>query len=226
MSTKRAFFYVAELFDVLLVLCVICFLVAFSHCQDAPPLTVHPYIAGGAILNGSGQDNVGGSLAAGIQLAAPHLWTYSEAGYETGGKTNDNVNTSSAGHARLLANETLAHFGPWYAGVGIDWSKFYTPAYSKSHIHPRATVGRDFSSGYVSRVLVSYVHPGTDWQNGVQGFEAQGWWVGHHAFLRMTVGGYVCHTTLTDRTNHAMTVRQLSEHSMTSQFQALAGWRF
>ena len=187
---------------------------------------VHPYVAAGAVLNGSGQDNIGGSGVTGIIVDAPHLFSYSEAGYETGGKTNDNANVSHKGHDRFLANETLFRKGDWYAGAGIDWLKLYTPAYTKSHVHPRVTVGREFHGGYVNKVLISYVHPGTDWQNGVQGVEAQAWWTFNHVFFRMTAGGYIDHDTLTDRNNKPMTAAQLSRHSLTSKAQFLIGYRF
>jgi hypothetical protein len=187
---------------------------------------VHPYVAGGAILNGSGMVPYGGDIEAGVQIDAPHLFSYTEAGYETGGKENDNDNTSTAGHTRLLENETLARIGNYYVGAGIDWSKLYTPDYTKSHVHPRLTVGREFYNGYISKVLVSYVHPGTDWQNGVQGAEVQGWWTGKHVFLRMTLGAYRYYTTVTDPTNKVLTAEQKSQHGLTSQFQTLLGVRF
>ncbi len=198
------------------------------HTQDKASVAnaFHPFIAGGPILNGSGYTPIGVTVDTGVIVDAPHFFSYSEAGYKTGGKANDNANTSSSGHTRLLANETLARFGDWYAGVGMDWVKLYTPAYNKSSVHPKATVGREFYSGYVNKVLFSYVAAGTDWANGVQGFEAQGWWTGKHIFLRMTVGGYWYHLTLTDRTNVSMTANQLATKGMTSQFQTVLGWRF
>jgi hypothetical protein len=207
---------------------LIIFVSTLSHSQDKTEFTnpVHPFVAGGVILNGSGYTPVGATIDAGVIVDAPHLFSYSEAGYETGGKSSYNANISSGGHTRLLANETLARFGDWYAGMGVDWVKLYTPAYSKSNVHPKATMGHEFYSGYVNKVLISYVAPGTDWANGVQGFEAQGWWTGKHIFLRMTVGGYWYHMTVTDRTNVAMTADQRSNKSMTSQFQTVLGWRF
>ncbi len=197
---------------------------AFSLAQNI----VHPYVAGGFVLNGSGQDNIGGSIAGGVQIDAKHLFSYSEAGYDTGGKTNDNSNTSSVGHDRTLVNQSLVRIGDWYAGVGVDWLKFYTPAYNKSHIHPKATVGRELHNGYINKVLVSYVHPGTDWQNGVTGIEAQGWWTGKHLFLRMLVGGYRHHDTVipvSQGGSPSSVASELSHHGLTSQFQMMFGVR-
>jgi hypothetical protein len=206
---------------------ILMFIPALSHTQDKTDFTkpVHVFVAGGPILNGSGFASVGVTVDAGVIVDASHFFSYSEAGYERGGRLNDNADASSAGHTRLLANQTLARVGDWYAGVGVDWNKLYTLDHNWSSVHPKATVGREFYSGYVNKVLVSYVAPGTDWADGLQGFEAQGWWTGKHIFLRMTLGSYRYHLTVTDRTNIQMANYQRSNKSMTCQFQTVLGWR-
>jgi len=154
-----------------------------------------------------------------------HFLTIDEAGYETGGKSNDNANTSSRGHDRYLAGYAMVKVHGFAFGPGASWSKLYTPAYSKTKVHPK--FGVSFPGGaYVSRITVLYVHPGTDWMNGVSGFEGQGYWVKGHFFLRMMAGGYWAHITVTDRSNKPLTQTQKSQHIATSQAQALIGWRF
>ena len=204
------------------------FIPTLSHTRDKTDFTspVHVFVAGGPILNGSGFASVGVTVNAGGIVDAPHFFSYSEAGYETSGRLNGSPDTNSAGHTRSLANQTLVRIGNWYTGVGVDWNKLYTPDHNRSNVHPKATVGREFDSGYVDKVLVSYVAPGTDWANGLQGFEAQGWWTGKHIFLRMTLGAYRYHATVTDRTNIQMRDYEWSNKSMTSQFQIVLGWRF
>ena len=204
------------------------FVLLIASCTFAQSV-VHPYVAGGFILNGAGQVPLGLSADGGVQIDAKHLFTYSEAGYETGGKSNDNDNTSSKGHTRLLSNQTLARFGNWYAGVGADYDKLYTPDYAKSSIHPKATVGREFHSGYISKLLVSYVNKGTDWQNGVTGVEAQAWWNGKHVFFRMTVGAYRYHDTVipvSEGGSSTSVARELATHHGNAVFQNLLGFRF
>lgn len=181
-----------------------------------------PFVAaGGTLYDVFDKDVVGG-----LFWSPQHFRLVAEGTYETGGKNNDAVNTSSVGHTRALRGDLLFKVKGLEVGAGASWSKLYTPAYTKTHVHPRATVA--FKGGdFVHLIEVSYVHPGTDWQNGVQGFEGRAWWyAGHHLFFRLMTGGYWCHVTLTDRTNVWMTKQQLAMHQTTGQFQMLAGYRF
>ena len=180
-----------------------------------------PFLAGGV----SAFDVVGGATVGGVFYDSAHFTSVDEGGYETGGKSNDNDNTSSSGHTRYLRGEAEVKFKGWGFGPGIDWSKTYTPDYSKSHVHPRAYVVFPRTE-YWSRLTVAYVHPGTDWQNGVQGFQAQVWLGSGHLFGRITAGGYWAHTTVTEPTNAVLTAEQKSQHTATSDLQGLIGWRF
>lgn len=196
-------------------------LVTLSACGSAQTRPT-PFVALGA----NAFDVVGGSAVGGLDWQpASFLRTTDEAGYETGGKDNDNANTSSRGHDRYLRGEALVLFKGWGVGPGVSWSKLYTPAYSKTHVHPKLLVQVP-RSPYWSRLEVAYVHPGTDWQNSVQGFEASSWWMGKHAFLRLMVGGYWAHTTITAPDDPVLTAKQKAQHIPTSQAQIVMGWRF
>lgn len=182
-----------------------------------------PWVAGGAILNGSGQDNIGWVADGGVQWDTAHFLTIEQAQYSTGGKTNDNDNTSSAGHDRSLQGDTYVRVKSWGFGPGVSWSKLYTPAYTKSSVHPRFGVDKEFQIG---RLTITYVHPGTDWINGVQGFEG-GLWLGKgHFFYRTVLGAYWFHSTVTDRSNKQLTAAEKSVIGPTSQLTASMGFRF
>src|SRR5271167_302005 len=86
-----------------------------------------PFIAGG-ISNAS---TFGFAAVGGVTEQYKHFLTVDEAGYESGGKKNDNDNTSTAGHTRYLRGDAYVRFGNWFVGPGAAWSKTYTPAYSK-----------------------------------------------------------------------------------------------
>ena len=199
---------------------------AIAQTTNRPQIVVET----GAILNGSGMTAAGGVAQSGIYWDASHALLISEASYSTGGKTDDNDNTSSAGHTRGLIGDALAKKGPWLFGVGASWSKLYTPDYDKSTVHPRADVGRDFHSGYVDRVLMSYVQSGTDHYNGMQGFEARAYWfIGAHAFAKMMAGGYFGHSTVIpiSQGGSAQSVAsELASKVSTSQATLTFGWRF
>lgn len=182
-----------------------------------------PFVGGGFALNGAGQSTFGGNLVGGVEWNTPHFLTIEEASYTTGGKTNDNDNTSSAGHTRHLMGDAYVRVGTWGFGPGASWSKLYTPAYTKSSVHPRLGVVKDFSC---VRVSVTYVHPGTDWMNSVQGFEAAGWWGHNHLFFKMQLGGYWFHDTLTDRSNKPLTQSEKAHVLTTAHGQMVLGWRF
>lgn len=189
-----------------------------------------PVVEAGGVLNGAGQTAVGAAGLAGVIWDTKHFFTLDEAGYETGGKNNDNDNTSSSGHTRVLTSQVLAKTGKYFYGVGVEWNKLYTPDYSRSAVHPKATVGRDFSGGYVSRVLVSYIDRGTDTTNGLQGVEGRAFWfLGQHAFLSLDIGGYWGHGTVipvSEGGSPASVASELSSHVVTGKTLGVLGWRF
>ncbi len=199
---------------------------AFSQETTRPQAVVE----GGVILNGSGMTAAGGLVQAGPYWDAKHFLFISEAGYSTGGKVDDNSNTSSKGHTRRLQSDLLFKKGQYFFGVGTSWSKFYTPDYTKSSVHPRIDVGRDFTGGYVNRVLVSYVGAGTDTANAIQGFEARAYWfLGKHAFARVVAGGYFGHTTVipvSQGGSPQSVASELASKTATSQAQFTLGCRF
>lgn len=199
---------------------------AFAQTTNRPQAVLE----GGAILNGSGMTAAGGMVQAGPYWDAKHFLSISEAGYSTGGKTDDNANTSSKGHTRRLQSDLMLKSGNYFFGAGASWSKLYTPDYTKSSVHPRIDVGRDFSGGYVSRVLVSYVGAGTDKANAIQGFEARAYWfLGKHVFARVVAGGYFGHATVipvSQGGSPQSVASELASKTVTSQAQFTLGWRF
>lgn len=199
---------------------LVCLLALLSACHCQTP---QPFVAGGLILNGAGMKPLGGNLVGGVQWDNPHLLVITEASYTTGGKTNDNDNTSSAGHTRHLDGDAYARFGTWGFGPGASWSKLYTPDYTKSAVHPRFGFVKDLPS---VRLTVNYVHPGTDWMNSVQGVDTAAWWGHGHLFLKMQFGVYQYHSTLTDRSNKPLTIAEKSQGGVMGQGQAVVGWRF
>src|SRR5271155_1942261 len=158
----------------------------------------HPFVAGGVQFNGAGQTSVTSAAVGGIQFTPKYFYLDPEAQYITGGKTNDNDNTSSAGHTRYLKSNALVHIGKYYFGPGVSYAKLYTPDYTKGSVHPRFTVGRDFESSYVDRLLISYVNKGTDTANGMQGFDVQAYWFfgTKHIFLRADLQSSFGHATV------------------------------
>jgi len=180
-----------------------------------------PFVAGGFNLF----DEVGTSAVGGLWWSSPRFTSIDEAGYETGGKSNDLANKTHTGHDRYLRGEFEIKVKGFGFGPGISWSKSYTPAYNKTHVHPKVYAAFP-RTNYYSRLTFAYVHPGTDWQNGVQGFEGNVYWGEHHLFLRVMGGGYWCHVTVTDRTNKTLTASQKSSHQMASEMQTVVGWRF
>jgi hypothetical protein len=207
----------------LLVLASICWGSAFAQ-------VAQPFVAGGLNLNGGGMVAVGGAAVGGIGLSLSHLYLDPEVGYVTGGKSNDNDNTSSAGHTRYAKADGLVKIRSWYVGTGCEWQKLYTPDYNKSSVHPRLTIGRDFHEGYVDRVFISYVQRGTDLSNGVNGLEAQGYWFfPHHLFLRMTLNVDIGHETIIPVSQGGSVqsvASELSQKITSSSFAAVMGWRF
>ena len=189
-----------------------------------------PVLEAGGVLNGSGQSAAGGAVLAGVTLDTPHFFTLDEAGYTTGGKNNDNDNTSSAGHTRLLQGDVLAKSRRYFFGPGVAWNKLYTPDYAKSAVHPKVTIGRDFSGGYVSRVFVSYVFSGTDTANAIKGVEGRAfWYFGKHAFASMKIGGYWGHATVIPVSQGGSPASVASElHSLviSGNYLGTFGWRF
>lgn len=192
---------------------------------------VHPFVAGGVEFNGAGQTDVTGVAVAGVQFTPKHFYIDPEAQYINGGKTNDNDNTSSAGHTRYLKTNALVKIGKYYVGPGVSYAKLYTPDYIKSSVHPRFTVGRDFESGYVDRLLISYVNKGTDTANGMQGFDAQAYWFfgTKHVFLRMDLQSSFGHATVIPVSKGGSTqsvANELATRVISTQFQTVFGVRF
>jgi hypothetical protein len=189
-----------------------------------------PFISGGVNLNGSGMSAAGGTGVAGIIWESSHFFIMPEAGYSTGGKNDDNTNTSSSGHTRYLEANTLIKTGKWYFGPGATWLKLYTPNYSKSAWNPQGTIGRDFNS-YISKIFVTYETAGTDKSNGMHGIETQLWWTfGRHFFLREKVGIWIGHATITcsDQSINCiqLTAKERSERLSSGELQTIVGWRF
>ena len=182
--------------------------------------SVQPFVAGGLELNGSGYTPAGAAGVSGIFLDSKYLLLDPEVGYYTGGKNDDNANTSAAGHTRYMKGDVLIKIGEWYVGPGCSWSKLYTPAYDKSSVHPRFAFGRQWpNDGY--RLTVEYVQRGTDKANGIHGFDVVGYkFFGRYAFLRMDLGGYWGHNTTPPSGPTAPGV------VLTSEFQTVVGFRF
>ena len=186
-----------------------------------------PVLEAGGVLNGSGMSPLGGAAFAGITLDTKHFVTIDEAGYTTGGKTNDNDNTSSSGHTRLLSGGAFLHEGKYLFGPSCEWDKLYTPDYHKSAVHPKATVGRDFNN---SRVFISYVFSGTDTANAIEGVEGRAFLaINRHAFLSTTIGGYWGHATVipvSEGGSPASVASELATKIMTGKTTIVLGWRF
>lgn len=183
-----------------------------------------PYVAVSGVIRGSGYTPFALTSDAGILYDSQRFFTFSEATYTTGGKKNDNDNTTTAGHSRSLRGEYLVKFNHWEIGPGATWSKTYTPEYAKSAVHPKATAGRDF--GHVN-FFASYLFQGTDRLNGLTGFETQAWWkFGRHLFVRNIIDVYRFHATLTDTGNAALTKAESSNKSTSGAYEIQIGWRF
>jgi hypothetical protein len=191
---------------------------------------VQPFVAGGGVLNGGGYVANGGALVTGVHFSGEHFLVDPEGGYETGGKNDDNDNTSSSGHTRYLKGDALVRFGKYYVGSGASWSKLYTPDYTKGSVHPRFTVGRDFNK-YFDRVLVSYVQTGTDTSNGLQGIDAQAYWFfgSKHIFLRMDLNADFGHETVipvSQGGSPQSVTAEKAQKIVSSSFQTVFGFRF
>lgn len=199
-----------------------------SVCWGQAP---RPFVAGGGILLGSGYVPAGVMAVGGVNFDAKNFHLNPEVAYETGGKDEDNANTSSSGHTRYAKSDVLFRVGKWFIGPGASWSKLYTPAYDKSSVHPRITAEKDFDGVYFDKMLFSYVQRGTDVQNGINGIETQAYWFfgQKHFFLRMDLGAYWGHATVVPVSagNSPQTVSQeLSEKLTSGTFQTVVGWRF
>ena len=203
--------------------------VAMGQTLDRP----QPYVLVGPAFLGSGYQPLGVNATAGVFFDSKRIMLDPEVSYTTGGKEQENPNSSTTkGHTRGAVSDMLFKTGNYYVGPGAEWSRLDTPYFAKSAVHPRFTVGRDFDSvdRYVDRVLVSYVQAGTDKANGVQGFETEAYWFfGKHAMLRALLGGYWAHGTVipvADGGSTQSVALEESQHTSTGQFQMAFGWRF
>ncbi len=212
---------------VLVVVIVLCLNAAFSFAWGQ---TVQPFVAGGASLLGGGMTSVGAVGAGGVWFNTHRLLLDPEFGYITGGKANDAVNTSSAGHTRYASTDALLKFKRLYIGPGASWGKLYTPAYTKSSWHPTVTGGFNCSCGYFDDLFVSYVTAGSDHANGMKGLDTQVYWYGgKHLFLRADIGTYWGHETVIPIAEGGSAQSVASEYAQritSSEFTTLMGWRF
>jgi hypothetical protein len=187
------------------------------------------YVAGGLNINGGGYASFGATTVGGVFYDTRYFLFDPEAGYATGGKSNDADNTSSEGHTRSLKGDFLVKVHGWYVGPGYSWSKLYTPAYDKSATHPRITVARDFPA-YVNRVLITYMPAGSDKANGTQTINAQFYWFfGKHLFYRMDFGPYWAHDTVipvSQGGSPSSVAYEKSHHVVSAAGQFALGWRF
>lgn len=184
-----------------------------------------PYIALGGSLNGAGYARFSGIGSAGVEWEPRYLLLTAEATYATGGKSNDNDNTSSAGHSRqaeILAAARLTH--GWFAGPGVSWSKTYTPLYTKSATRPTCTIGKDMLK---SRYIVTYIDRGTDWQNGLRAIQVSARvYIRRHWFLDERFSGSWFHATITDRSNPALVKQERAEGNRAAKFESRVGFQW
>jgi hypothetical protein len=211
---------------------------SMMHGQGIVP---RPYAFAGPKQMGAGYSPMAVVGGAGVRIDANHFLLDANAWYDTGHKTGDNDQPNPKGRDRGLAGAAYYRLpAGWAFGVGARWNELSTTNYHKSAVHPTVGGSKDYfrtscigegcGRPFSARIGVDYVMKGTDWRNGSQGplftLYVPSPSAKAHMFYRETMGVYRVYDTVTDRTDHVLTLQQTSNHSFQAfaEFTAMVRW--
>ena len=148
-----------------------------------------PYIAGSvANFSNLGYRNPTASAEIGADTERPHFFTSEYVSYGLARKIE-----TGDGRALEVGGVLCLRDRGWLVGAGDRWSREATSQWVKSAHRPVGVIGREWPR---LRVLVSYLTPFLDTQNGLQGprttFEAT---ATSHIHLLGVIGLYAYHDT-------------------------------
>lgn len=182
-------------------------------------------------FSGGGYEFAAPIYGAGFLVNSSKLVSDFEASYGASRKNDDGTVNNRKGHERYLNGRVFYRRGKLYFGGGAQWSETSTTNYTKKSWRPTFGVGRDqLWSDFKWRWQIVYILPGDDYYNGLQGPQFEGWFpspaTNHHYFLRYTVGTYEFHSSVTDRSNVALTNLERSHRDFSPFADIVFGWRF
>jgi len=196
--------------------------------QPAPGPWPHPYLFGGADLNGGGgYQPLSYVLGGGFESEYTRGFWGAEGIFDGSKKVNDNTGQNS-GYTERVRIWGGYKQGSMLFGTGISYSLLHTSLYSKDSWHPRLGFGKDVNFRTApTRLYAEYLFPGSDVLNGVQGTEIS-WWIprNRHWCFRERFGAYLFHSTITDFSNRTQVIKQKHDRSVFNELQLTVMYRW